>query len=120
MGGLGVAVRIGQTTTIVYGACAAVSLCLCGLALAAILAPPSAIMLPLGIPWIGAHFRIDALAAAFLTLINLGGAGASLYGIGYGRHEDEPRRVLPCYPVFLAAMNLVVLAGDAYSFLFAW
>ncbi len=119
-GGLGVVLRIGQATTIVYGACAAVSLCLCGLSLAAILAPPSAIMLPLGIPWIGAHVRIDALGAAFLTLINLGGFGASLYGIGYGRHEDEPKRVLPFYPVFLAAMNLVVLAGDAYSFLFSW
>jgi formate hydrogenlyase subunit 3/multisubunit Na+/H+ antiporter MnhD subunit len=120
IGGLGVVLRIGQATTIVYGACAAVSLCLCGLSLAAILAPPSAIMLPLGIPWIGAHVRIDALGAAFLTLINLGGFGASLYGIGYGRHEDEPKRVLPFYPVFLAAMNLVVLAGDAYSFLFSW
>ncbi len=119
-GGLGVVLRIGRATPIVYGACAAVSLCLCGLSLAAILAPPSAIMLPLGMPWIGAHFRIDALAATFLTLINLGGFGASLYGIGYGRHEDEPGRVLPFYPVFLAAMNLVVLAADAYSFLFTW
>ncbi len=120
VGGLGLGLRIRQATEIVYGTCAALTLCLCALSLAAILAPPAAIVLPLGIPWLGAHFRIDALAAAFLTLVNLGGLGASIYGIGYGRHEDEPARVLPFYPVFLAAMNLVVLADDAYSFLFAW
>src|SRR3546814_20897191 len=31
-------------------------------------------VLPLGLPWIGAHFRIDALAAFFLVVINLGAA----------------------------------------------
>ena len=118
--GLGLALGIQRTTVIVYGACATISLCLCALSLPAIVEMPSTIVLPLGIPWIGAHFRMDALAAAFLTLINIGGLGASLYGIGYGRHEDEPARVLPFYPIFLAAMNLVVLADDAYSFLFAW
>lgn len=76
--------------------------------------------LPLGLPWIGAHFRIDALAAFFLLVINLGGATASLYGLGYGRHENEPHRVLPFYPAFLAGMNLVILAGDAFTFLLSW
>ncbi len=119
-GGLGLGLRGQRGTGIVYSACAGVSLCLCALSLPAILMPASTVTLPLGIPWIGAHFRLDALAAAFLTLVNLGGFGASLYGIGYGRHEERPRRVLPFYPVFLAAMNLVVLADDAYSFLFSW
>ena len=76
--------------------------------------------LPLGLPWIGAHFRLDALAAFFLVVVDLGSAGASLYALGYGRHEHEPQRVLPFYPAFLAGMNLVVLADDAFSFLFAW
>ena len=116
----GLCLRIRQATTIVYAICAALCLCLCALSVPAILEPPAAVVLPLGIPWIGAHFRVDALAAAFLTIVNLGGLGASLYGIGYGQHEDKPARVLPFYPVFLAAMNLVVLADDAYSFLFAW
>ena len=78
------------------------------------------IVLPLGLPWLGAHFRLDPLAAAFLAIINFGAASASLYALGYGRHEAEPARVLPFYPAFLAAMNLVVVADDAYSFLFAW
>jgi hydrogenase-4 component B len=76
--------------------------------------------LPLGLPWLGAHFRLDALAAFFLLVINLGGAAASLYGIGYGRHEAEPQRVLPFFPAFLAGMNLVVLADDAFTFLWSW
>jgi hydrogenase-4 component B len=81
-------------------------------------APP--VRLPVGLPWIGAHFRMDALAAFFLIVVNLGGAGASLFAIGYGTHEKSPERVLPFYPAFLAAMNLVVLADDAFTFLVAW
>ena len=79
-----------------------------------------ALVLPLGIPWIGAHFRIDALSAFFLLVINLGGAGASLYGLGYGLHEDQPQRVLPFFPAFLACMNLVLVADDAFTFLWSW
>jgi len=84
------------------------------------LSAPVEFVAPLGLPWIGAHFRIDALAAFFLALVDLAGAAASLYAIGYGRHEAEPMRVLPFYPAFLAGMNLVVLAGDAFTFLLSW
>jgi formate hydrogenlyase subunit 3/multisubunit Na+/H+ antiporter MnhD subunit len=80
----------------------------------------STIVLPLGLPWLGAHFRVDTLATFFLAVVNLGGAAASLYGLGYGRHEASPRRVLPFFPAFLAAMNLVVLADDAFTFLMSW
>ena len=78
------------------------------------------LVLPVGLPWVGAHLRLDALAAFFLVVVNLGGATASLYGLGYGRHEEAPGRVLPFFPAFLAGMNLVVLADDAFTFLFAW
>ena len=80
----------------------------------------SLLHLPLGLPWIGARFRIDALAALFLVVVNLGGASASLFAIGYGRHEEVPSRVLPFYTAFLAGMNLVVLADDAFTFLVSW
>ena len=40
---------------------------------------------------LGGHFRLDALGAFFLVVVNLGGAAASLYGLGYGRHERAPR-----------------------------
>jgi hydrogenase-4 component B len=81
---------------------------------------PIATVLPLGLPWIGARFRVDALSAFFLAVINLGGAAASLYGIGHGGHELERGRVLPFFPAFLAGMNLVLLADDAFAFLLSW
>jgi len=78
------------------------------------------VVLQLGLPWLGAHFRMDALAAFFLVVVNLGAAAASLFAIGYGRHEHAPERVLPFYAAFLAGMNLVVLADDAFTFLVSW
>ena len=80
---------------------------------------PTAI-LPIGLPWLEAHFRIDALAAYFLVVVNLLAAIVAIFAIGYGRHEAEPHRVLPLYPVFVAGMNLVLLSDDAFSFLVAW
>ncbi|MFC0241951.1 hydrogenase 4 subunit B [Rhodopseudomonas telluris] len=77
-------------------------------------------VLPIGLPWLGAHLRLDALAAFFLVVVNLGGTLASLYALGYGRHEHAPQRVLPFYPAFLAGMNMVVLAADAFSYLLSW
>ncbi len=78
------------------------------------------LVLPIGLPWLGAHVELNLIAAMFLLVVNLGGASASLYGLGYGSHEQEPGRVVPIFPVFLAAMNLVVLAADAFSFLLSW
>lgn len=79
-----------------------------------------AVVLPLGLPWLGAHLALDALSAFFLAVINLGAAAAALYGLGYGRHEAAPGRVLPFFPAFVAGMNLVPLAADAFTFLLAW
>ncbi len=103
-----------------YRACALVCLVLLVAALASLGTKPSTVVLPIGLPWLGAHFRLDALSAAFLAVVNLGGLSASIFALGYGRHESAPQRVLPFYPFFLAAMNLVVVADDAFSFLFAW
>ena len=84
------------------------------------LTPAETLTLPLGLPWIGAHFRLDALSAFFLVVVDIGGGAASLYALGFGRHELAPQRVLPFYPLFLAGMTLVVIADDAFTFLFSW
>ena len=110
-------------TSVVYGASLMITLTLGMIALLCLFGysdPSSTVTLPLGLPWLGAHFRIDALAAFFLVVVNLGGASASLFALGYGRHEHSPQRVLPFYPAYLAAMNLVVMADDAFSFLVSW
>jgi hydrogenase-4 component B len=83
-------------------------------------APTQSWQLPLGLPWTGAHFRLDALAAFFLLVVNLGGASTGLFALGHAQHEPAPGRVLPFYPLFVAGMNLVVLADDAFGFLLAW
>ncbi len=82
--------------------------------------PTEILTLPVGLPWLGAHFRLDALSAFFLVVVNIGGAAASLYALGYGKHEHEPQRVLPFYPLFLVGMTLVTVADDAFTFLFSW
>ncbi len=83
-------------------------------------AAPETAVLPLGLPWIGAHFRIDALSAFFLFVLGTAGALTSLFAVDYGGHDDDPGRVLPFYPAFLAGMSLVLVADDAFSFLVSW
>ncbi|SJM29519.1 hydrogenase 4 subunit B [Mesorhizobium delmotii] len=115
--------RRGSATHLVYGATLGISAVMFAIAAAELTGDPagvSTVTLPLGLPWIGAHFRLDALSAFFLVVVNLGGAAASLYGLGYGHHESAQHRVLPFFPAFLAGMTLVVLADDAFTFLLSW
>jgi formate hydrogenlyase subunit 3/multisubunit Na+/H+ antiporter MnhD subunit len=115
--------RAALAARLVYGICLAACLVIlvaAGSHLLSGAANSQALQLPVGLPWTGAHFRLDALAAFFLVVVSLGGAGTSLFGIGYGQHEEAPGRVLPFYPAFLAGMSLVVLADDAFSFLLSW
>lgn len=115
--------RTKTSTTIIYSATTAVSLvALFGSIRFLVGEVPNAsgLTLPVGLPWLGANFRLDALASFFLVVVNVGGASASLYGLGYGHHDPAPHRVLPFFPAFLAGMNLVVLADDAFSYLLCW
>jgi hydrogenase-4 component B len=125
LGLTGLAVTLGErksATPVVYGGALAVALVALGAALTCFLndGPPWTLALPVGLPNIGARFRVDALSAFFLVVINLGAAITSLYALGYGRHEHAPGRVLPFYPLFLAGMNVVVFADDAFTFLLSW
>ena len=120
-----IAVIVGRAPAariIVYGACLTITAVAFVAGAGALVgaAASSAVTLPLGLPWLGMHFRIDALSAFFLAVVNLGAAAASLFALGYGRHERAPERVLPFYPAFLAGMNLVVIADDAFTFLVSW
>jgi formate hydrogenlyase subunit 3/multisubunit Na+/H+ antiporter MnhD subunit len=119
------AVIIGRSpaaTRFIYGASMLISAISLAAALAHLLgaAAPENVTLPVGLPWLGAHLRLDALSAFFLVVVDLGAMSASLFALGYGEHETAPQRVLPFYPAFLAAMTLVVCADDAYTFLFSW
>lgn len=114
--------RRGFGQAIVYGGCflAAVALFTGGLEhLRGTGAAPS-LVLPLGLPWIKAHFRVDNLTALFLIIINLSAAAASGFGIGYSRHLSSARRVVPIFPLFLFGMNTVLVSADAFTFLVGW
>ena len=112
--------RFKIASRIVYGLSLVITAAGFAAAVVSLAASPASLSLPLGLPWLGAHFRLDALAAFFLAVVNFGGAAASFYAIGYGQHESVRGRVLPFFPAFLAGMTLVVLADDAFAFLFAW
>ncbi|MBN9487973.1 MAG: hydrogenase 4 subunit B [Alphaproteobacteria bacterium] len=79
-----------------------------------------AAVLPIGLPTIGLHLRLDQLSAFFGVVINGGVLAASLYGMGLDRAKELTPRVEPLFPLFAAAMNLVLIADDAYAFLFSW
>ena len=107
-------VYLGSAGACAVAGAAALSFLLAGSAV------PVSLALPIGIPWMPVALRLDSLSAWFLLVVNLVGFAASIYGKGYGHHVDEPARVLPFFPAFLAGMNLVPLADDAFSFLLAW
>jgi formate hydrogenlyase subunit 3/multisubunit Na+/H+ antiporter MnhD subunit len=106
-----------------YAATAVVCAALATCALAVLLIPDHGtrfVTLPIGLPLSTTTLGLDALSAAFAVIVNAVCALVSVYAIGYGTHAAEPRRVVPFFPAFVAAMNVVLLAQDAFSFLIGW
>ena len=79
-------------------------------------------VLPLGLPDLPFHLRLDSLSAFFMLLLGAAAVGISLYSAGYFRSMEEGALGLLCfeYHVFLAAMAMVFMADDAYLFMVAW
>ena len=92
------------------------------LALSAMMAPPQTRLLPLGLPDLPFHLRVDALSAFFLFLLGATSAGISIYAAGYMRRSEGAQLGLQCllYHAFLASMAFVMLADDGYAFMVAW
>jgi formate hydrogenlyase subunit 3/multisubunit Na+/H+ antiporter MnhD subunit len=101
---------------------ALVGLALAALGLQAIWLPAAQLTLPLGLPDLPFHLRVDPLAGFFLMLLGSVSAGISVYATGYFRDEAAGRLTLIGlqYHVFLASMAFVILADDAYLFMVAW
>lgn len=83
---------------------------------------PEVMVLPLGLPDLPFHLRLDALSGFFLLLLGLAGAGISIFAAGYFRSGEgtAPGLLGLQYHVFLASMAAVMLADDAYLFMVAW
>jgi len=97
-------------------------LLLCGLALAALTSTPEVAVLPIGLPSLPFHLRLDSLSAYFLMVIGAASAGVSAFAAGYFRKGEGTPPGLLCleYHAFLASMVGVVLADDAYAFMVLW
>src|SRR5688500_18671129 len=104
-----------------YPAGALVGLALAAVALGALGEPAAARVLPLGLPELPFHARLDALSAFFLLLLGSVAAAVSVFYAGYARAGEATPPGLQClaYHLFLASMALVLLADDAYFFMVA-
>lgn len=93
-----------------------------GLGLLGLWTEPQTLVLPIGLPGLPFHFRIDALSAYFLAVLGMVSAGVSAFSAGYFRKGEGTPPGLLCfeYHACLASLALVLIADDAYSFLVAW
>ncbi|MBT9612266.1 MAG: hydrogenase 4 subunit B [Burkholderiales bacterium] len=109
-------------TQLIFPAGALGALVLAGTGLVALGQTPNVAVLPLGLPDLPFHLRLDALSAFFLMLLGAAGFAISLYSAGYFRHMEARALALLAlqYHFFLASMALVLLANDAYLFMVAW
>src|SRR6187401_2464876 len=94
---------------ILFPLSALVSVALAAFALAALPSAPELAILPLGLPGLPFHLRLDALSAFFLVVLGLASAGISIYAGGYFRSGEGTAPGLMClqYHVFLCAMTMV-------------
>ena len=114
--------RFRLVATVLFPASGFFSLLLLGVALSAIGSGPEVAVLPIGLPQLPFHLRLDSLSSFFLILIGGVSAGVSLFAAGYFRQGEGTPPGLICfeYHVFLASMALVVMADDAYMFMVVW
>ncbi|WP_322014250.1 hydrogenase 4 subunit B [Paraburkholderia sp. J12] len=114
-----------RTRVVAHGlfpAGALLGLLLLGAGLYGMRAGAQTLVLPLGLPGLPFHFRIDALSSYFLAVLGMVSAGVSAFSAGYFRKGEGTPPGLLCfeYHTCLASLALVLLADDAYSFLVAW
>jgi hydrogenase-4 component B len=97
-------------------------LLLCGLGLTGVFAGPQEAILPLGLPNLPFHLRLDGLSAYFLSVLGVVSTGVSAFSAGYFRKGEGTPPGLLCfeYHVCLASMAVLLLADDAYCFMVAW
>ncbi len=83
---------------------------------------PQTAVLPLGLPGLPFHLRIDKLSSYFLFVLGMVSTGVSFFSAGYFRKGEGTPPGLLCfeYHACLASMALLLIADDAYIFLLAW
>ncbi|CAN7711320.1 hydrogenase 4 subunit B [Caballeronia sp. dw_19] len=97
-------------------------LLLCVLGVAGVFAGPQEAILPLGLPNLPFHLRLDGLSSYFVAVLGVVSTGVSAFSAGYFRKGEGTPPGLLCfeYHVCLASLAVVLLADDAYCFMVAW
>ncbi|MBI4383448.1 MAG: hydrogenase 4 subunit B [Nitrospinae bacterium] len=91
--------------------------------MAGLLSPPKTAVLPLGLPRMPMHLRLDALAGFFQVVIGFSVVSAAVYSVGYLRPMAKDRSLTPLgvfLSLFVLGMQGVTLANDAYTFMVFW
>lgn len=120
--GLLVLTRTALVARVLFPLGAILGLILCVTGLIGAFQTPQIAVLPLGLPSLPFHLRLDSLSSFFLAVLGLVGTGVSLFSAGYFRQGEGTPAGLMClqYHVCLAGMVLLLIADDAYVFMVAW
>ena len=75
---------------------------------------------PVGVLRVDFGLQFDALSACFVLLITGVGALIHVYSIGYMAHDPDRRRFFAYLNLFVAAMLILVLAGNYVGVFLGW
>ena len=122
MAGLAAPRSVRFVAHVLFPLSAVLGVVLAAVGLAALTGAPEAQVLPIGLPGLPFHVRLDPLSAFFLLLLGLAGSGVSIFAAGYFRAGEGTAPGVMClqYHVFLGAMAMVLVADDAYAFMVCW
>jgi len=112
--------RVGILRSITCLLLAITGLFACAAGISGLLTDGGSAILPLGLPWLPMHVRIDALAAFFLLVIGSLLLPVAIYSQGYLRHESSIAALAVFLPLFVLGMIGVVISDDAYTFMLFW
>lgn len=80
--------------------------------------------LPVGLPWLQCRLHLDPLSGFFILIVSLVVLMTSIYGPAYVKeYEQGEQPLLPLTlfsGLFVAGMNMVMVAADAFSFMISW
>ncbi|MFC0400410.1 hydrogenase 4 subunit B [Paraburkholderia rhizosphaerae] len=114
--------RTGCVARVLFPAGAVCGLLLGVLGVTGVFHGPEEAVVPLGLPGLPFHVRLDGLSAYFLAVLGMVTAGVSAFSAGYFRKGEGTPPGLLCfgYHLCIASLAIVLVADDAYLFMVAW
>lgn len=72
------------------------------------------------LPIFGLSFRLEVFGSIFVLLISAVSLGIGIYSFGYLRSPGMPLGIVAIFPLFMATLEVIPLAGSIPTFLFFW